>query len=227
MSRLYVMSLGGSLIVPDLPDARFLKSFRKFIMARTKRGDRFVIVTGGGQVCRNYNDALKQAGRPSFDDLEWMGIEVTRLNAKLVQLLFGSTMAHPKIIRDPNKKVAFREKILVAGGWKPGRSSDDCAVRLGRVYGSTTIINLSNVDYVYDKDPRKYKTARKIEAISWTEYLRTFGGAWNPGAHVPFDPVASRSAKKYKQKVIIANGADLGNLGKILDGKKFKGTVIE
>jgi uridylate kinase len=226
MPKLYVLSLGGSLIVPDELDHKFLKQFRAFIITHIKRGNRFIIVTGGGRVCRKYQSALSYVGKSTADDLDWMGIEATWLNAKLIQLIFGP-LAHRQIIKDPNKKVIFREKVLIAGGWKPGRSSDDDAVRLARVYGSQTIINLSNVDYVYDKDPRKYKNARKIESISWADYIRLFGAKRSPGMNVPFDPVAARFSHRHGQKVIIANGKDLKNLEKILRGKEFRGTLIK
>ncbi len=225
MPKLYVLSLGGSLIVPDGIDQKFLNNFRRLILSRIRKGDRFIIVTGGGQTSRRYQEALRQASKASSAELDWMGIEATWINAKLVQLMFGK-LAHSQIVTDPNKKVSFREKILVAGGWKPGRSSDDDAVRLAHVYGSKTVINLSNIEYVYDRDPREYKNAQKIEQISWSEFNRMFGSRWNPGAHVPFDPVGARFAKAHQQTVIIAQGKDLKNLNKILLGKKFKGTTI-
>jgi uridylate kinase len=225
MGKLYVLSLGGSLIVPDEIDQDFLNNFRKLILSQIKRGHRFIIITGGGQTSRRYQTALKKASRATSAELDWMGIEATLVNARLVQLMFGK-IAHQKIISDPNKKVNFKEKILVAGGWKPGRSSDDCAVRLAHTYGSNTVINLSNIDYVYDKDPRKYKNARKLPLLSWRDYNRMFDNRWNPGAHVPFDPVAARFAQKHGQKVIIAHGRDLKNLHKILQNVKFKGTEV-
>jgi len=226
MKKLYVLSLGGSLIVPDGIDQKFLNSFRKLILTQVKRGKRFIIVTGGGQTSRKYQQALRQASKATSAELDWMGIEATWINARLVQLMFGE-LAHQKIISDPNKRVKFKEKVLVAGGWKPGRSSDDDAVRLAHIYGSNTVINLSNIDYVYNKDPKKFKKARKITAISWREFSRMFGSKWNPGAHVPFDPVAARFAKQHGQSVIIAQGKDLKNLQNILSQKKFKGTTIK
>ena len=120
----------------------------------------------------------------------------------------------------------FKEKILIAAGWKPGRSTDDCAVRLAKAYGASTIINLSNIDYVYTKDPRKFKDAKKIEAISWKDYRKLIGGKRTPGMNSPFDPVAARFAAKHHQRVIVAGGTDLKNLHSILSGKKFKGTVL-
>jgi len=66
------------------------------------------------------------------------------------------------IADDPNKKLPMKKSVLIgAGGWKPGRSSDDFSVRLAKMYGAKTIINLSNIDFVYTKDPRKHPDAKK------------------------------------------------------------------
>lgn len=213
--------------MPGEIDTKFLRDFRRLILKYIKRGDRFVLVIGGGQTCRTYQAALRSVfTNASDDDLDWMGIAVTRINAKLVRLMFGP-LAHSTIIQDPNKKVAFREQILVAGGWKPGRSSDDDAVRLAKVYGAKTIINLTNIDYVYDKDPRKYKNTKRLVSLTWREYNRMFGNKWNPGANVPFDPIAARFAQRHQQQVIIANGKNLRNLESVLSSQKFKGTTIK
>lgn len=223
--RLFIISLGGSLICPNELDVPFLRSFRQIILKRVNRGDRFVLVAGGGHLARKYLEALRSVVRPSVDTLDWMGIHSTRLNAQLIRLLFGK-LAHPKIVEDPNKKVTFKEKILVAGGWKPGRSTDDDAVRMAQVYGAHAIINLSNVDYVYTKDPRKFKDARPIKQISWKDFRKIVGSKWDPGKNAPFDPVAAKFAQAHKQKVIIARGNNLKNLERILAGRTFVGTVI-
>jgi uridylate kinase len=225
MSKLFVLSLGGSIIIPDDIDTKFLKQFRAAILKQIKKGNRFVIVTGGGKVCRRYQEALLAVSKSSAEDLDWMGIETTYINARLIQLMFGK-LAHPDIVKNPTVKTSFKEKILVAGGWKPGWSTDYVAMRLSELYGSSTLINLSNIDYVYDKDPRKFKQAKKIESISWKEFRRMFSSKWNPGANVPFDPVAAKLAEKKGKKVIIANGKDIENLESILSGKRFKGTKI-
>lgn len=217
--------MGGSLIIPGEVDTQFLKGFRRLIEAETKKGNRFIIFAGGGKLARRYQEALKALDRKSGDKLDWIGIYSTRLNARLVQIMFGK-LAHRAIVENPNKKVNFKEKILVAGGWKPGRSTDDCSVRLAKVYGSKTIINLSNIDFLYNKDPNRYKDAKAIKQISWKDYRKMTGNKWNPGSHLPFDPIGSKSAQANKQKVIVADGKNLKNLQNIFAGQTFKGTVI-
>jgi uridylate kinase len=225
MKKLFVISLGGSLINPGQIDGKFLKDFRKLIISQTKKGSRFILITGGGRLCRDFQSSLGMIIKPTANQLDWIGIASTWLHADLVRLMFGK-LANPKIIKDPNIKTAFKEKILVAGGWRPGRSTDDDAVRLAKIYGAETVINLSNIDYVYTKDPRKFKNAEKIESTSWQELRKIVGNKWDPGKNAPFDPTAAKLAQKIGLRVIIANGKNLPNLKSILEEKSFKGTTI-
>ena len=88
------------------------------------------------------------------------------------------------------------------------------------------VVNLSNIDYVYDKDPRKFKTAKPIQEIDWPSFRELVGSTWDPGLHAPFDPVASRLAHHAGIPVVIVNGKHLDNIENVLDGKPFKGTLI-
>jgi uridylate kinase len=225
MDKLFIISLGGSLINPGEVDVAFLKKFKALVEAEVKKGKRFIIVTGGGKLCRHYQSALSQLRKTTKTDLDWIGLHTTRFNAQLIRLMFGK-LAHPKITEDPSKKYNFKEKILVGAGWEPGWSSDYDTVELAKVYGAKTIINLSNIDYAYTKDPRKFKDAKKIESISWTDFQKIVGTKWDPGLSAPFDPIASNIAAKADLRVIIANGKNLPNLKNILNGNQFKGTVI-
>ena len=117
------------------------------------------------------------------------------------------------------------KKVLIASGWIPGWSTDYDAVLLAKNFGVNEVINMSNVDYVYDKDPRKFKDAKKIERIRWTNYLKMTGTKWKAGMNVPFDPIAAKEARKSGISVSLI-GKDLNNLKSLLDGKKFRGTLI-
>lgn len=224
-NKLFVISLGGSLIIPGKVDTKFLRNFKNLVQNQIKKGCRFIIITGGGKICREYQEALIKISKIGPTELDWMGINSTWLNAKLVQLMFEK-LAYPEIAKNPERLVKFRQPILVGGGWKPGRSSDGSMIKFAHTYKAKTVINLSNVSYVYNKDPKKYKNAKKLTNLSWNELLKITGHKWIPGKNVPFDPTAARFAKKHKIKAIIANGKDLKNLDKMLSGKKFRGTAI-
>ena len=225
MKNLFVISLGGSLLVPGEIDINFLKKFKSIIEREIKFGKKFVIIVGGGKTARNYQNAAKALTKVSNEDLDWLGIHATRINAHLLLTIFRK-YAYYRIIKNPKEKVEFKEKILVAAGWKPGFSTDYDAVLLAKTYGSDTIINLTNVDYVYDKDPNKFKDAKPFKEISWKDYLELIDQKWTPGMSAPFDPVASKLAQKFKFKVVILNGKKLKNLKNYLENRKFKGTII-
>jgi len=229
----YVISLGGSLIVPKTGiDWKFLKKFRKLIIKEIKRGKKFIIITGGGNTARDYQTAASKITKLTNDDKDWIGIHSTRLNAHLIKTIFRK-YAHPRINKNPRTKADIREhfkkgeKIMVAAGWRPGWSTDYVATILAERLGAKTVINLSNIKYAYDKDPKKYKTAKKIKEISWPDFRKIVGNKWDPGLNAPFDPVASMHACNKGLKVIIAEGKNIKNLEKIFKGEKFIGTIIK
>ncbi len=223
-----ILSVGGSLVVPNGGiDTDFLTKLNKVIREEVIKGKRFFLVIGGGRVMRNYRDAAKTViGNVSNEDLDWLAIHVTRVNAHLLRTIFQD-IATPRIIENYDKKLRnWKEPVVVGAGWKPGWSTDFDAVKLAQDYGAQVIINLSNIDWVYDKDPNKYKDAKPIKRITWDEMQKLVGDKWTPGLNSPFDPIATKLAKKLGLTVIVTNGHDFDNLKKILEGEAFKGTVI-
>lgn len=222
-----VISLGGSLVVPNGGiDINFIKEFNQFIRQKVSQNWRFFIVIGGGAVARQYIEAARNvAGKISDWDLDFLGIHSTHLNAHFIRTIFKD-IAHPRVILNYEKKIkTLLRPVVVAAGWKPGCSTDYDAMLLVRDYGAKVLINMSNIEWVYDKDPKKFRDARPIDLIPWEKYEALFGRQWSPGANVPFDPVATKLAKDLKCRVYVI-GKDLSNLDKVLQGTKFKGTLI-
>jgi uridylate kinase len=220
-----VISLGGSIVVPNVPDSDFINIFKSLILEEIKKGKRFVIIVGGGKTCRNYQEALSKTISATTTDLDWIGIYATRLNAELVRMSFGD-IAASEIILDPSVLINISHPVIVGAGWKPGWSTDYDAVMMAKQTGAKKIINLSNTDYAYDKDPKKYPEAKKIEQISWTEYRKIIPKEWNSGLNTPFDPIASQIAEEAGMTVMTMNGRNIENLKKCFNGEKFIGTVI-
>lgn len=221
-----IVSLGGSLIVPKSGiDVSFLKKFKAFIAKRVSGGERFVLICGGGATARQYQKAAKAVGHLSREDVDWIGIHSTRLNAHLLRTIFQK-MAHMTVIKNPLAPPRFREPVLIAAGWKPGWSTDYCATLLASSLGATVVLNLSDIDHVYSADPRKDAKARPLDVISWKDFRRMVGNRWDPGANVPFDPVAASMAERLGLVVKMIEGHSFDEIGRALDGKAFKGTVI-
>jgi len=226
-----IISLGGSLVAPGDIDLGFLKNFRHSLQKYLDK-KRFFILVGGGKVCRVYQNALLEFGAKSTDR-DWMGINISRLNAEIVKQLFAGN-SFDKVVTDPTKKVKTSKDVIVGAGWKPGWSTDYDAVLIAKNNNVSTIINLTNIDYVYDlpagrqaKIPPDFTNAKPLEKIDWASFQRIVGDRWTPGLSMPFDPKASKLAAKYKLKVIMINGKNLERLEDFLNNKPFIGTTIQ
>ncbi len=224
--KTHIISLGGSIIAPDKINVNYIKKIRKLILSFVKKGHRFVLVTGGGNTGRLYNEAARKITKINDKDLDWIGIAATRMNAELIRAIF-SDLAYEKVIYNPTKKIKTNKKIIVGAGYIPGCSSDKDTVLLAKQFKAKEVINLFDLDYVYDRDPKKYKKAKPLKEISWKDYMKIVGTKWSPRLSTPFDPEASKLAKKLGIKVVVIKGTNLNNLKKYLSGQKFKGTVIK
>jgi uridylate kinase len=220
-----IISLGGSLIVPDDVDSVFLSGFKNLLEKEIKNGKEFVVITGGGKICRRYQAAGKAIANLSKDELDWIGVYALSFNAEFVRILFGS-LAHSEVVKEPDGLKTVKKPIVIGGANGIGCSTDYDAVLFAKVAGAKRLVNLSNIDFVYDKDPRKYPDAKKIEKISWRDFRKIIPAEWSPRANAPFDPVASREAEKLGLEVAIMNGKNLENFKNYLDGEAFIGSVI-
>lgn len=211
-------------MAPNEIDIGFLKNFRHSLQ-KYLNAKQFFVLVGGGKVARNYQKALLEFGVKSADR-DWIGINVSRLNAEVVKQSFAG-YSYDKIITDPTKKIKTNKNILIGAGYKPGWSTDYVAVLMAKTYGVGTIVNLTNIDYVYDKNPNQFPDAKPLKEIDWKGFKNIVGGEWSPGLSMPFDPKASKLAEKLKLKVAIINGKNLDRLEDFLNNKPFVGTIIK
>jgi len=228
--NIFVLSLGGSLVVPpEGIDTKFLMDFNHFIREQiSSKKRRFFIVVGGGSIIRQYQEAARVVRGEKIEDkdLDWLGIHGSRLNAQMVRTIFRD-IADPRVIKHYEIILKIDHPIAIAAGWKPGWSTDYCAVTLAQDYNISTVINMTNIDQVFDKDPKKFPDAIPLKDITWKDYCTMAGDKWIPGMNLPFDPIASKLADDLEVKVKILNGKNLQNLEKALDGEEFVGTLIQ
>ena len=220
-----IVSVGGSLIVPDAIDVDFLIRFKTLLLEKVQRGYSFTIIAGGGKTARRYQDAATKVTKLSRQDLDWIGIHSTRLNAQLLRNIFAG-YAHPQIIKNPTIDIDADEPVIIAAGWQPGCSTDYVATLIAKNLGARRLVNLSNIDYVYSADPKKYPDAKKIEKADWKKFRTLIPKEWDPGLSSPFDPVAAQEAEALGLEVAIINGSKLEEFSNYLEGKPFKGTII-
>ena len=223
-----VMSVGGSLIVPDQIDTTFLKTLKDLVTSEaTESGRRFIIIAGGGKTARRYQDAAGEVTELTRDDLDWLGIHSTHLNGHLLRTIFRD-IAYHIMIKNPDEVLDVPEqyKVIIAAGYRPGCSTDLRAVQIAEKIGAKTVINLSNTDYVYTDNPHTNPEAQKIEDITWADFRKLIPDEWAPGLSSPFDPVAAKVAERDNIEVAQLNGLRLEHLRDYLAGQPFVGTRI-
>jgi len=224
-----VISLGGSLIIPDKIDINFLEKFKKVLFKNQKKY-RFVVVCGGGKTARNYIN-----GMPYMEDTRkkeffqsLLGISSTRLNARFMTYFFGED-ANEGIPHDMEEvKNLLRKNTFVFCGalrYAEKETSDSTAAKLARFFDSD-FINLTNVQGLYEKNPKKFRWAKFIPEISYKEFYKMAKKIkYKPGQHFILDKKAAKIIKKHKIPTYII-GSDMENLNNLLNKKHFVGTII-
>lgn len=228
MSKLTVLSLGGSIIAPEKVDVEFLQKFndalRTYLNEDKER--KVIIVCGGGAPARIYQTAYRAVNKTGdLSVQDWIGIKATHLNGQLVHAIFND-LCSDDLVTDPTTELNFSNQVLVAAGWKPGFSTDTDAVYLAQRFGGKLIINLSNIAKVYTDDPKTNPEATPLDSVSWEDFREMVGNEWIPGKNCPFDPIASKVAQGESMKVICADGRNIENTMAILKGESFEGTTI-
>ncbi len=225
--KVMVISLGGSLIVPDDINLKFLEKFKQ-VIKKHEKNYKFIIVCGGGNIARKYISALRDAGKSEF--LQSMaGISITRVNARFMTYLFGKD-ANEGIPHDMIQvsNLLKKNNIVFCGAlrYAEKQTSDSTAAKLANFF-SAEFINLTNVSGLYTSNPLTHKDAKFIPNISWHDfYKRANKIRFKPGQHFVLDQDAAEIIKQYKIKTHIL-GKNLQNLDSLLSGKKFRGTIIE
>jgi len=221
-----VIDFGGSILSPEpcQLNLRILRGFKK-ILAKNSSKFKFIVVVGGGKICRMYQREARKGGVTNKHLLDWIGIRSTQLNAELMRAYLGK-MAFPRVMHYENQEINWQKGILVSGGWQPGGSTDYITASLAAKYGAKRIAVATNIDFIYNKDPQKYPGAKKQLKLTWPEFKKIIGTKWIPGMSTPFDSKASRICVKHGISVVFANGEKLANLEKAIQGKPFVGTTI-
>ena len=227
MKKVVVISLGGSLIVPNNINLELLLEFKR-ILNKHKSQYKFVVVTGGGSIARTYISALRNSSKSEF--LQSMaGIAVTRMNARFLTYFFGKD-ANEGIPHDMKHVSSLLKKndVVFCGAlrYAPNQTSDATSAKLAN-YFKCDFINLTLVSGLYDKNPLEHKDAKFIPKISWKDFdsmIRKI--KFSPGQHFVLDQVASKTILKNKITTYIL-GKDLVELDQLLSQKKFRGTIIQ
>lgn len=222
-----VLKLGGSLLYGDANEiiTDRIKVYADSIKSLVKEGNEFVIIVGGGKAARTFITAARELGANEAQ-CDWLGIKMARHNAELLCAALGD-VAYPKIAESLDElEVAMGfGKVVLMGGLNPGQSTNAVAALAAETVNAVMLLNATNVDGVYDKDP-KLPDAKKLDKVDISELKMILsGGGTRAGEYKLFDPVALRVIERSKIKTIIFDGNDPDNLRKLIKGEAV-GTVV-
>ncbi|MCL5666027.1 MAG: UMP kinase [Candidatus Thermoplasmatota archaeon] len=224
MAEKIVISLGGSVISGNPVNIPYIEKFSRQVSKLEASG--IGIVVGGGKIARDYILPLRKKGVTEFV-LDMLGIEITRVNALLVASIMGIKGSSIPGDVETAAVMLERDGLAVMGGTEPGHTTDAVAMLLAERVSSRIMINISNVDGVYDRDPSKNKDAKLLERLDYDTAMKLSlvpkGGA---GPSVFLDPVSITIARRSGIDVYVISGRDLTQLERILEGKTFHGSII-
>ena len=228
-----VIKIGGSLLFTKNKEINSSKiaEFCKIFKSRKYTGT-LVIICGGGLLAREYIDAVRSFnGSEALCDI--FGIEISRINSKLIIASFQD-FAYPLVpssIEELSTALLFK-KIIVMGGLQPGQSTTSVALEVAEFIGAENLIILTDVEGIYDKDPKKFTDAKLLKHLDYDQLQELILNVTNDkqaaaGEYRIFDTVSLQILKRSDIRVNVMSGKDLNNFSKFWDGEKYiSGTEI-
>lgn len=158
-----VIKLSGSLFSFDTQSSQ-LRDYAQLIK-KIANDYQPIIVTGGGKIARFYINLSREMGLDEAG-LDLTGIMVSHLNAKLLIAGLGDICypATPKNLEEISTAL-ISEKIIITGGIYPGQSTNATSALIAERTGAIKFFNATDVDGIYDSDPRTNSNAVLFDSI--------------------------------------------------------------
>ena len=185
-----------------------------------------IVIAGGGKIARHYIDLARSLGSDEAN-LDIIGIEVSRLNAKLLIAALGDHAYSqvPKNLEEVAIAVASG-KIVIAGGLHPGQSTNATSALIAETSKASGFVNSTDVDGIYDSDPNVNPHARLFKEITVNECMeilraeRTVAGTYDL-----MDIIALKVIERSKIPTRVIR-SDVGNIRDAIDGKDIGTKII-
>ena len=222
MRKRIVIKLSGSLFGMD--DEKILKDYATFFV-RISKVYQPIIIAGGGKIARHYISHARSSGADE-STLDELGIEVSRLNAKLlIYAIQDKAYPHPPTNLKEVTHAADSGLIVITGGLHPGQSTNATAALIAEKIRASVFLNATDVDGVYDSDPNKNKNAKKFKQIELKKLRNMLVHQESiAGGYDLMDIVALKVIERSKIKTRIIK-ADIKTLEKAIKGSP-EGTEI-
>lgn len=190
-----VLKLSGSLFDRG---AKEVKAAAQVIIDALKEVEVAAVVTGGGEAARRYIDYAKKLGADQAT-LDEIGTDASKINAKLFIVALGSSAyPYPPITLEEAVKASSTGRVVVAGGFQPGQSTNAVAALLAERLSVSLLVNATDVEGVYDKDPKRYPDAKLLREATVAELRRILEGEVYAGTYELMDPLALKIIERSK-----------------------------
>ncbi len=224
-----VLKIGGSLLYRDdsvVLNDELIKQYVNIIKSLSQQSHQLIIVTGGGKLARQLiKVGIELKVNHTFQDV--LGVEASRIHA---MLFIGalSDIAYRDVPRSFNevRTAISSDKIIVLGGLQPGQSTNAVASLIAEFWDADLIVNLSDVDKVYDKDPDKHPDAKAYDKLSIDDFYNIIvKQEESPGRYPLYDRVGAEILKRSRLKIVFLNGRKPENIEKAIKGENV-GTIV-
>jgi uridylate kinase len=204
-----VIKIGGSLLSKKNLhfDMRSFEEYASQVRQVVESGHKVVLVVGGGALARTLVKSSKQLTSKE-SALDRIGIAATWLCAQLMIAALGD-LARPKPImtdRDVARQMDA-QPIAVAGGLRPGQSTNAVAAGIAKRAHADVLVNVTDVDGVYDKDPKRYPRAELLPVVTASKLRQIVASLpSSPGTYPLFDKRALDIVEHGRIEVWFVNG---------------------
>jgi len=221
-----VISVGGSILTQGKDDITFIRKLAKVLIGKTAN-HKLYVVTGGGRVAREYIRIGRELGA-SETYLDEIGIEVTRLNARLLITALGDHAYHvPAKTIEEALHAGKTHQIVVMGGLHPGFTTDAVSAMIAERVNAARLVNATSVAGVFTSDPKKDPRAKMFKKMTFDELIRIVDKSEHEaGPNIVFDPLAAKIVKRSGIRTLVCDGRNLPVLMSAIDNKDFTGTTI-
>jgi uridylate kinase len=219
-----VIKLSGSIFNQNT-EAQTIHKYAKMLLTLTYKVQP-VVITGGGSVARYFINIARNLGS-NESNLDIMGIEVSRLNARLLIAALGK-QAYSQVPKNLEEVAMATDsgKIVVAGGLHPGQSTNATSALIAETVEASRFVNATDVNGIYDSDPNTNRAAKLLKQITvreCMEILRTESSM--AGTYDLMDIVALKVIERSKIPTIVIR-SDVENIKMAVGNTRSVGTEI-
>ena len=221
-----VLRIGGSVVASPVNPA-LISKYIDVLKELKSHGHKVAVVVGGGALARKFIRTAKELGLEEKDQDD-VAISVSRIFAQLFLKKLGNVGCKTVPLTVEDAAECLNEgKIVVMGGLKPGMTTDTVAALIAEHVGADLLIKATDQEGVYNKDPRKYSDAVKLDKLSFEDLPKVLAeNKHKAGIHQILDPEAVKILKRKRVKIFVLNGFKPENVLLVVEGKHV-GTLIE